>query len=81
MAASHGRCFLVSEAQDAQSALDAIRRCGADLMVQATQNASIGGAFYTGSLYPSTYQSRYFFGDYGKDWIKVAAFVKEAKRA
>ena len=24
-----------------------------------------GGAFYTGSSYPSTYRGRYFYGDYG----------------
>jgi glucose/arabinose dehydrogenase len=35
-------------------------------------NCSIGGAFYTGALYPSTYLNRYFFADYGRDWIKFA---------
>src|SRR5207249_620898 len=33
-------------------------------------NCSIGGVFYTDSLYPSTYRSRYFFGDFAANWIK-----------
>lgn len=35
-------------------------------------NASVGGAFYTGSQYPSMYRNRYFFADYGQSFIKVA---------
>jgi glucose/arabinose dehydrogenase len=35
-------------------------------------NASIGGVFYTGTSYPAAYQGRYFFGDYGQSWIKLA---------
>lgn len=34
-------------------------------------NASIGGTFYTGTLYPAAYQGRYFFADFGLSWIKV----------
>lgn len=36
-----------------------------------TGNTSIGGAFYTGGFYPAGYYKRYFFGDYGQNWIKV----------
>jgi glucose/arabinose dehydrogenase len=35
---------------------------------------SIGGVFYTDSLYPASYRSRYFFADYGASWIRVATF-------
>jgi glucose/arabinose dehydrogenase len=35
-------------------------------------NASIGGAFYTATSYPAAYQGRYFFGDYGQSFIKLA---------
>ena len=35
-------------------------------------NASIGGVFYTGTSYPAGYQGRYFFGDFGGQWIRVA---------
>ena len=28
-----------------------------------------GGAFYTGSVFPSQYAGSYFFGDYAKNWI------------
>ena len=36
-------------------------------------NTSIGGAFYNGSQYPAGYQGKYFFMDYGQNWIKFAA--------
>ncbi|MCY1032737.1 PQQ-dependent sugar dehydrogenase [Corallococcus sp. BB11-1] len=29
-----------------------------------------GGAFYTGSAYPETWQGAYFFGDYSQQWIR-----------
>ena len=35
-------------------------------------NASVGGVFYTGSNFPASYQGRYFFGDFGGKWIRVA---------
>ena len=35
-------------------------------------NTSIGGVFYTAQAYPTTYRNRYFFGDYGQSWVKVA---------
>lgn len=35
-------------------------------------NAAIGGVFYSASTYPSLYQNRFFFGDYGGGWIKLA---------
>ncbi len=35
-------------------------------------NTSIGGVFYTGALYPPQYQGRYFFGDYGANWLRSA---------
>ena len=34
-------------------------------------NCIIGGAFYTGSLYPSGWQGRLFFEDYARGWIKA----------
>jgi glucose/arabinose dehydrogenase/chitodextrinase len=37
-----------------------------------TGNTSIGGTFYTGTLYPTGYRYQYFFMDYGQNWIKVA---------
>src|SRR5262245_27798813 len=37
-------------------------------------NCSVGGVFYVSSLYPSTYQGRYFYGDYGQNWIRTATF-------
>jgi len=36
-------------------------------------NAATGGVFYTDSLYPAYYRQRYFFCDYGANWIKMAA--------
>lgn len=39
---------------------------------QFTGNTSIGGVFYTGLLYPATWRNKYFFADYGRNWIKVA---------
>ena len=33
-------------------------------------NASVGGAFYTGSQYPAAYHGRYFYADYGQNWIR-----------
>ena len=35
-------------------------------------NASIGGVFYTDTLYPPQYRGKYFHGDYGQSWIRVA---------
>ena len=35
-------------------------------------NCAVGGGFYTGTQYPAPYQGRYFFADYGKDWMYVA---------
>jgi glucose/arabinose dehydrogenase len=37
-------------------------------------NCSIGGFFYTGAGYPGTYTGRYFFADYGGNWIASATF-------
>jgi len=36
-----------------------------------TGATSIGGAFYTGTKYPATYQGRYFYGDYSAEFIKA----------
>jgi glucose/arabinose dehydrogenase len=33
-------------------------------------NASIGGAFYTGSSYPAAYHGSYLFADHPKKWIR-----------
>jgi PKD repeat protein len=35
-------------------------------------NCAIGGVYYTGNAFGSTYQNTYFFGDYGTNIIKVA---------
>ena len=35
-------------------------------------NTSIGGAFYTGALYPAAYAGKYFFMDFGRGWMKYA---------
>jgi len=32
--------------------------------------ASMGGAFYTGSQFPASYQNTYFLADFGANWIK-----------
>jgi len=38
-------------------------------------SAAIGGAFYTGGAnYPQTYDGRFFFADYGDDWIRTIEF-------
>lgn len=35
-------------------------------------NAALGGTFYTGALYPTAFQNKYFAIDFGQNWIKVA---------
>jgi PKD repeat protein len=35
-------------------------------------NTAVGGTFYGASLYPALYQGRYFYADYGHDWIRFA---------
>jgi len=35
-------------------------------------NASIGGVFYSDTLYPPQFRGKYFHGDYGQNWIRVA---------
>jgi len=35
-------------------------------------NCAIGGVYYTGNAFGSSYQNTYFFGDYGTNIIKVA---------
>lgn len=34
--------------------------------------AVTGGAFYTGTSFPSAYRGAYFYGDYARDWIRYA---------
>ena len=36
--------------------------------------AAIGGAFYTGTQYPTQYRNNYFFADYVGDWIRRMTF-------
>lgn len=36
--------------------------------------SSIGGTFYTGTVYPDTYQGNFFFSDYSNNWIKRITF-------
>ncbi|MGH2354679.1 MAG: PQQ-dependent sugar dehydrogenase, partial [Chloroflexota bacterium] len=35
-----------------------------------TSSAATGGAFYTGTAYPSPYQGAYFYGDYSRSWMR-----------
>jgi glucose/arabinose dehydrogenase len=35
-------------------------------------NASVGGAFYGGYLYPGAYRGRYFFADFAASWMRTA---------
>jgi len=35
-------------------------------------NCSIGGVFYSDTLYPAQYRGKYFHGDYGQNWVRVA---------
>lgn len=37
-------------------------------------NCSIGGVWYTGSLYPVQYQNTYFHADFGGFWVRSFAF-------
>ncbi len=37
-------------------------------------NCSMGGVFYTGDRYPARYHGRYFFADFGANWLKAATF-------
>jgi glucose/arabinose dehydrogenase len=37
-------------------------------------NAIVGGAFYTGTSYPAAYRGRFFFADYGQNWMRVATY-------
>jgi glucose/arabinose dehydrogenase/PKD repeat protein len=37
-------------------------------------NTSIGGVFYTDTLYPPQYRGQYFHGDYGQNWIRAGTF-------
>ena len=34
-------------------------------------SAATGGAFYTGTVYPSSWKGAYFFGDYSRAWISA----------
>jgi hypothetical protein len=34
-------------------------------------NTATGGAFYTGNRYPVEFRNKYFFTDYGANWMKV----------
>jgi len=36
--------------------------------------AVVGGAFYTGTAYPTQYQGALFYADYNNDWIKYLTF-------
>jgi len=38
-------------------------------------NASVGGVFYSDTLYPPPFRGRYFHGDYGASWIRVATMT------
>jgi glucose/arabinose dehydrogenase len=36
-----------------------------------TGNCSIGGVFYTGNRYPAAYHNRYFYADYGNEYVNL----------
>ncbi len=38
-------------------------------------NASVGGIFYSDTLYPAPYRGRYFHGDYGQSWVRMATMT------
>jgi len=38
-------------------------------------NCSTAGVFYTDTLYPSQYRGKYFHGDYGQSWLRVATMT------
>jgi glucose/arabinose dehydrogenase len=38
-------------------------------------NASVGGIFYSDTLYPAPYRGHYFHGDYGQSWIRNATMT------
>ncbi|MEO5617015.1 MAG: PQQ-dependent sugar dehydrogenase [Candidatus Eisenbacteria bacterium] len=38
-------------------------------------NASVGGIFYSDTLYPAAYRGHYFHGDYGQSWIRDATMT------
>ncbi|HEV2105875.1 MAG TPA: PKD domain-containing protein, partial [Candidatus Eisenbacteria bacterium] len=37
-------------------------------------NTCLGGAWYTGTLYPASFQNRYFDMDFGQNYVKMATF-------
>jgi len=37
-------------------------------------NSSIGGVFYSSTVYPASLQGAFFYGDFGFDWIRIATF-------
>jgi glucose/arabinose dehydrogenase len=37
-------------------------------------NCAVGGAYYTGSGFPTEWRNTYFFGDFAANWIKAATF-------
>ena len=40
-------------------------------------NASVGGIFYSDTLYPAPYRGRYFHGDYGASWVRMATMTPQ----
>lgn len=40
-----------------------------------TGNTSTAGVFYTDTLYPAQYRGKYFHGDYGSNWLRVATMT------
>ncbi len=38
-------------------------------------NCSTAGVFYSDTLYPAQYRGKYFHGDYGQNWLRVATMT------
>ena len=47
-----------------------IGKPGAPAGVPFRGNASMGGAYYTGTQFPAEYRNTYFFTDFGQNWIR-----------
>jgi glucose/arabinose dehydrogenase len=39
-----------------------------------TGGCAVGGLIYSGNIYPTEYQGKYFFADFNDSWVKVAGF-------
>ncbi|MBC7919589.1 MAG: RICIN domain-containing protein, partial [Ferruginibacter sp.] len=58
----------------------ALGMAGAPTGTSFKGNASVGGAYYSGNQFPTSYRNTYFFADYGANWIKNAVLRYEGDR-